>query len=563
MITRRSVLSAAGAALIAEPLVLSGAAWAQGTSAAGPKLHALLVGINTYAGSIIPPGGREPLPIRPLRGCLNDVALLEAAVKPLAASPPVVLREAQATKQSVMAAWRSILARTTAGDTLLFTFSGHGARYRKTPRPGQPIDYHRTLVFAGFNSRTGLDGLSNDEIRTLFAEATAKGVRVLFVADCCHAGYAVRSATDDASDYRTVTASGEIDLAAELGADLKRVEAQVPPRPIPPNTVTFAACTDEQRVKEITDGGRKHGALSVAFARALTGFAGSRGDGGVTVEALDSYVFAQVKNLADSAQSPHVLGPVPGGNGGLTRGDVLFTVKATPPPGAGTGAAAARRSVRLALEGVAANDAAQIISKLPDVALASSRVDADLTWVAASGDCIESSERIASGVKADALQPVVDRVRALDALKRLTIARDSLKLRLLLPGENPTEPPRREANACHSGKNLSCLVDGLAHPNLVMLVISGTGVVDQLFPGTKESGAVGTGRPYTVRGIYAKEPWGSDHIVAIAAASDAQLAAFSAVQGTSRPLAVIDAITNAAASGPVQIGFQGIFTCPG
>jgi hypothetical protein len=280
----------------------------------------------------------------------------------------------------------------------------------------------------------------------------------------------------------------------------------------------------------------------------------------VTAEALESYVLAQVKTISDAGQSPHAQGPLPAAPGDLTRSDVLFHIKPATPT---LMVAGTQVPVRLHAEGVPPAEARQLVAGLAGASLAASRVAADLTWVAADGSCIASSEIIASEVSTGSLQPVVDRMRAVVALKRLTAGQDSLRLRLLLQGERYEDPPRPDANACHSGTNLACVVDGLRLPHLAVVDLNGTGRIFTLFPqpGSTETTEAPVGRPYVLGGIYTKPPWGADHIVAVAAATPEPLRAIIRLDGELRPLALIEAIEKAAANGRIQVGIQAIFTC--
>src|SRR5262245_43316170 len=83
-----------------------------------PQLHALIVGINTYA-------GRDARgPIRPLRGCLNDADDIEQQVHRLRPVyvrrlgwDPVKKQELPVTRAGFFEAWHAMLAEARAGDT--------------------------------------------------------------------------------------------------------------------------------------------------------------------------------------------------------------------------------------------------------------------------------------------------------------------------------------------------------------------------------------------------------------------------------------------------------------
>src|SRR5712671_3322414 len=81
MLTRRSILLGLGASSL--PLSIgTRRAFAQ---ASRPRLHAMIVGINTYKGRVAHRNGDQSiiyLPIPQLHGCINDARSIEAVVRP-------------------------------------------------------------------------------------------------------------------------------------------------------------------------------------------------------------------------------------------------------------------------------------------------------------------------------------------------------------------------------------------------------------------------------------------------------------------------------------------------
>ena len=80
-------------------------------------IYALFVGIDAYPG-----------PVNPLSGCVNDVTrmrdLLAARVSGAKDRfAPLLLANAQATRQGIIDAWRSHLGQAGPGDVALFYYS--------------------------------------------------------------------------------------------------------------------------------------------------------------------------------------------------------------------------------------------------------------------------------------------------------------------------------------------------------------------------------------------------------------------------------------------------------
>ena len=90
-------------------------------------IHALLVGIDTYEA-----------PVRPLRGCVNDIIRIETllAARAQAAGDVFyakVLTNGEAKRQAVIDGFRQHLRQAKAGDVALFYYSGHGSQQKSPP----------------------------------------------------------------------------------------------------------------------------------------------------------------------------------------------------------------------------------------------------------------------------------------------------------------------------------------------------------------------------------------------------------------------------------------------
>jgi len=140
--------------------------------------RALCVGINNY------PGTQQDL-----NGCVNDAhawADLLVAHYDFAQSDVTRLLDAQATKASILAGIKSLLAGAQAGDVLVFTNSSHGT-YLPDTGDDEPDRYDEALVPHDFKHNLIVD----DELRTLFAGLPA-GVGLTIISDSCHSGSVTR-----------------------------------------------------------------------------------------------------------------------------------------------------------------------------------------------------------------------------------------------------------------------------------------------------------------------------------------------------------------------------------
>jgi hypothetical protein len=149
------------------------------------RVYALLVGVNDYGADI-----------ESLDGCLNDVDLvhdyLRQHVEP-AALAVAVLKDAEATRASIIGRFRSHLGQARGGDVALFHFSGHGARWASSAAFREAFPDGRDEGLVCFDSRRpgGYD-LADKEIAVLIAEVAGQAAHVAVVLDCCHSGTGTR-----------------------------------------------------------------------------------------------------------------------------------------------------------------------------------------------------------------------------------------------------------------------------------------------------------------------------------------------------------------------------------
>lgn len=108
-------------------------------------LYALLVGINTY-----------PDPIPHLRGCLNDIDAMAAFLETRCAGDSttlhlLTLKDQAATREAVIATFRTHLGQAGEADQVLFAFSGHGSQEVAPPELWhlEPDRMNETLVLLG------------------------------------------------------------------------------------------------------------------------------------------------------------------------------------------------------------------------------------------------------------------------------------------------------------------------------------------------------------------------------------------------------------------------------
>ena len=279
------------------------------------RLAALLVGIDAY----LPP-------VNALYGCRNDVTALRTYLEGRATTGGnqldiMTLFDGEATRDAVVAAFRSHLGSTGPGDVALFAYAGHGSEEPAPPEVAhlEPTGRIQTLVLSDCGRRIDgklRRGLADKELSVLIAEVAAKGAHVALVLDCCHAGGATRDVE--------VNVRGWTPDPDTTAADLRELVTELTqPRPIAeflPGTtdhwsapaaphVALSACRSFEKAKELHAGGTLQGAFSAGLIGALTALGPSS-----TYRSVLATARAHVERLVDE-QRPELFPLDPGGEG--------------------------------------------------------------------------------------------------------------------------------------------------------------------------------------------------------------------------------------------------------
>ena len=245
------------------------------TRAVHSTVYCLLVGIDAYG----PPINA------PLEGCRNDMHHLEEYLRGRLgdAARIVTLTDAQATRDGVVAGFRTHLAQAGKGDVALFAYSGHGSQ--ELP----PAEFafgdasgklQNLLLFDAGQEAAGtfVWPLADKELGMLLDEVADRGAHVVAMLDCCHSGDGTRDAFVTVRQWNPASVRGA-DAAAQTAIDKLKG-----PRPVDGfldgtmrhfekqsaiGHVALTACQSSELAKELMVGDEHRGAFTATMIDVL------------------------------------------------------------------------------------------------------------------------------------------------------------------------------------------------------------------------------------------------------------------------------------------------------
>jgi len=140
---------------------------------------ALLVGINAY-----------PNPSNNLRGCINDIVDMEYFIASKNKVYPKenirTLTDSKATKKGILSALNWLLLGASAGDQILFQYSGHGAQIPSHSPTTEKDGLDEIICPYDFSDEnTTQTAISDKEFAKIFA-TIPKDVHFVWISDSCH-----------------------------------------------------------------------------------------------------------------------------------------------------------------------------------------------------------------------------------------------------------------------------------------------------------------------------------------------------------------------------------------
>ena len=376
-------------------------------AAASEKLYGLIVGIDDYLDAV-----------NHLDGAVNDAQGIADALRKVKADKVIEILDRDATKSAIQHAWYDLVHTAGPGDTIVFSYAGHGGQEPEPPGWHEPSGKSSNFLLAGYRTSGpgSLERIVSWEMYQWLKAADDKGIEVVFVADSCHSGNMYRSVKTEVRYRQWRGAAGKFadpDLAGDL-IKLPPAEAETLHQNDFKHLTYIGATQDNMLDPEVTIEGVPHGALSWAFAKAVaTGSADPKHAGKLTQQDLLAYLVPTVQTAAENQQIPSIA-PLRPEAKPILRDFTLFDKPDEPKAGPPPAPPADKTIVRLLVKG-------GVPAGLPEVAgiqLTDDDKTADLIWDRA-GRTVDSriGGRVAEKVQDADMPAILSKASAVAFLK--------------------------------------------------------------------------------------------------------------------------------------------------
>jgi hypothetical protein len=202
---------------------------------------AVCVGINNYPGTS-----------NDLKGCINDANDWAGLLGSFGFQTSKILDD-QATKKNILDSIKNLIAEASAGDVVVFTYSGHGTSV--LDQSGDEADSFDEALYV-------YDGtILDDELREIIAGAK-KEAQIVIITDSCFSGTVTKAIAEESAKPRFI----ETDVIPPSAVLKKRFLSKVSDESM--LEILLSGCSDKEYSYDAFINGKWNGALT-AYAVSL------------------------------------------------------------------------------------------------------------------------------------------------------------------------------------------------------------------------------------------------------------------------------------------------------
>lgn len=238
-----------------------------------------------------------------LDGAVNDAKMVANSLKSIGAKQVKLLLDDKATRDGIKKAWDDLSSQASKGDTIFFTFAGHGAQHPERIKGSESDGQDEFYVLSAFteSGKSTYERIVDDDLQEWFSKRP--DVNVVLVSDSCHSGTMTRSYQQSKLKYRKAPVKAITNDALPVSKTPEIVNEQ---KTVLANVVSFSGVPDNEEVPEVTIEDQQHGALSWFFSKGIMGEADTNKDGAISIAELKNYVVEKVRMQTEGQQHPQI-----------------------------------------------------------------------------------------------------------------------------------------------------------------------------------------------------------------------------------------------------------------
>lgn len=465
-------------------------------------MYGLSIGIDQYKN------------VPSLEGAVNDAKIIADSLTKIGAKKVKLLLNEQANRNEIKKAWEELTQEAKNGDTLFFSYAGHGAqqdeRIPNTEADGKD-EFYALANYSDSGANT-YERIMDDDLQEWFSKVP--NLHVVLISDSCHSGTMTRSYKKSTLKYRKIEKQVINNDALPLIADKNIADER---KTKLANVVSVSAVPDDKEVPEVKIGNEQHGALSWHLAQGILGFADKNKDGSIELAEIKDYLIERVRMETEGQQHPQIT---------FNQNQPLVSLRAAlfiaknqssslqnlpfsviPPTAQSESILGLLKGITVVTDSTAAlvwdTDENVIKNRFGDNVYSLALANTTRAFKRSNASP-EATGSASPEEMAQALQAVINKFLLIEKIKKLSDA--SLKIALKPDDKLHT-----------NGENITFTVENLRYPYFTLFNLATDGTVNFLYPSAamKDPLKVATNKPYQL-GLTVSAPFGADAFVVIA-----------------------------------------------